>query len=195
MPTILSFLLMPMYEMLMIYSRTKVRKHPIWECFFRFRRQAFPLILQCSKIIEITKQCNLKKMDIFRNFLQIFFQKKNPKIALFLCFLAAVQWSLIPETTIYLDRTLLLLLSAFFNIKKQKWDVLQEKITYSIFFHDYLSEDFFSIAFYLISFLKKKIHCILIQQNPSSQYISVPMHLFFFYFYSQFFQKTLLISS
>ena len=28
-------------------------------------------------------------------------------------------------------------LSAFFNIKKQKWDVLQEKLLY--FFHDYLS--------------------------------------------------------
>ena len=156
MPTILSFLLMPMYEMLMIYSRTKVRKHPIWDCFFRFRRQAFPLILQCSKIIEITKQCNLKKNGHFQKFPPNFFSKKNPKIALFLCFLAAVQWSLIPETTIYLDRTLLLLLSAFFNIKKQKWDVLQEKITYSIFFHDYLSEDFLVLLFIWFLFWKKK---------------------------------------
>ena len=94
---------------------------------------------------------------------------------------------MIPETTIYLDRTLLLLLSAFFNIKKQKWDVLQEKITYSIFFHDYLSEDFFSIAFYLISFLKKKNS---LYPNPTKSifpiYFRTDAFIFFLFLFSIF---------
>ena len=62
----------------------------------------------------------------------------------------------------------------------------KKKLLIVYFFTIICQKIFFSIAFYLISFLKKKIHCILIQQNPSSQYISVPMHLFFLFPFSIF---------
>ena len=65
---------------------------------------------------------------------------------------------MIPETTtIYLERKPSYLCSLqFFNIKKQKWDVLQEKITCTIFFHDYLSEDFFLVLLFIWFLFRKK---------------------------------------